>query len=149
VGLSQFSSSCYRDSCDKQEKFHSERSEESAVRRREYKFWVYIMASKSRRLYTGVTSKLHNRVWQHKTGEFEGFTSRYNVHRLVYWASFDDVRNAIDREKQIKGWDRAKKVALIESMNPLWEDLAAKWYTRHRFQPETADSSTSLRSVSE
>ncbi len=64
---------------------------------------------------------------EHKSGEFEGFASEYHCNRLVYWESFDYVQKAIGREKQLKGWRRAKKIALIEAMNPRWEDLAEKW----------------------
>jgi putative endonuclease len=99
--------------------------------RREYRFYVYIMRSASRRaLYIGMTNNLHKRVWQHKNHVFEGFSDRYNVARLVYWESFDDVRNAIDREKQIKRWRREKKLWLIAQLNPEWRDLAAEWYVK-------------------
>ena len=91
-------------------------------------FYVYMMASANRVLYIGVTNSLQRRVWQHKYGDVEGFTSKYRVTNLVYWESFDDVRNAINREKELKGWRRAKKVALIEEGNPKWKDLAAGWY---------------------
>ncbi len=93
-------------------------------------FYVYIMASKNRVLYIGVTNSVTKRVWQHKFGEIEGFTKQYKVTRLVHWESFDDVRNAIDREKELKGWTRAKKIALIEERNPKWRDLAEDWYRR-------------------
>ena len=94
---------------------------------REYCFWVYIMASKSRRLYTGMTNNITARVSQHKSGKAEAFTKKYRINRLVYYEEYRYVRNTIRREKQIKGLDRAKRVALIESMNPTWEDLAADW----------------------
>ena len=94
---------------------------------REYRFYVYIMASKSRRIYTGVTNNIGRRVKQHKAGEIEGFTQRYKINRLVYYEVFQLVGNAIHREKEIKGWDRAKRVALIERENPTWDDLAADW----------------------
>ncbi len=89
---------------------------------------VYIVASKSRTLYTGMTNNLYKRVFQHKNDLLPGFTSRYNIHRLVYFATYPDVISAINREKQIKGWSRAKKIELIEFENPLWEDLAEHWY---------------------
>jgi|SRR5579864_2414494 len=99
--------------------------------RREYCFYVYIMQSASRRvLYIGMTNNLHKRVFQHKTHAFEGFTDDYNAIRLVYWESFDDVRNAIDREKQLKRWRREKKIRLVERKNPAWRDLAADWNAR-------------------
>jgi putative endonuclease len=90
-------------------------------------FCVYIMASRSRVLYTGVTNNIRARVQQHKTKLVPGFTSRYDVTRLVYAEQTDDVRAAIGREKQIKGWLRAKKIALIESENPEWRDLSDDW----------------------
>ncbi len=99
-------------------------------------FAVYIMASKSRRLYTGMTNNLRNRVFQHKNDLLEGFTKQYKIHRLVYFENYSQVLNAIDREKEIKGWRREKKIALIESVNPTWEDLADHWYDRHRYAPE-------------
>ena len=97
--------------------------------RREHRYSVYIMQSSSRRaLYIGMTSALKERVFKHKEGVFDGFTKKYGVSRLVYFESFDDVRNAIDREKQLKGWRRAKKIALIERVHPQWKDLSAEWY---------------------
>jgi putative endonuclease len=93
----------------------------------EWRFWVYIMASKSRRIYTGVTNDIERRVKEHKSGEIEGFTQRYKVNRLVYRERFRYIGNAIAREKEIKGWDRARRVALIESVNPTWEDLSLEW----------------------
>lgn len=97
--------------------------------RREYRFYVYILQSSSRRvLYIGMTNNLHRRVFQHKTHEFRGFTLDYDAVRLVYWESFDDVRSAIDREKQLKNWRREKKLKLIATMNPEWKDLAADWF---------------------
>ena len=90
-------------------------------------YYAYIMASKSRRLYTGITSNLEGRVYQHKHKLVDGFTARYNINRLVYYETTNDVHAAIAREKQIKGWLRAKKIALIESVNPKWEDLSEAW----------------------
>jgi putative endonuclease len=107
--------------------------------RPEKRYYVYIMASKSRVLYVGVTGFLYARVMQHKRGEVEGFTRRYNVNRLVYFEVFQYVNNAIARETEIKKWRRAKKVALIEKNNPTWEDLAADW--GRTIEPPTADSS--------
>jgi len=98
----------------------------TAKERRSY--CVYIMGSLSGTLYVGFTSNLHKRVFQHKFHQIEGFTSKYGIERLVYWASFDDVHKALAREKQLKGWSRAKKIALIESRNPQWLDLAKEWY---------------------
>jgi putative endonuclease len=93
----------------------------------EKRFSVYIMSSLSRRIYTGVTNNLFRRVMQHKSGEVEGFTQRYRINRLVYYERFRYVNNAIAREKQIKGLDRAKRVMLIERGNPTWDDLAEEW----------------------
>lgn len=95
--------------------------------RREKKYYVYILASKTRRLYTGITSALGRRVAQHKQKLFPGFTAKYNIDRLVYFEVFKNVWNALGREKEIKGWVRKKKVALIESINPRWRDLSEDW----------------------
>ena len=85
---------------------------------------VYILASqKNGTLYIGVTGNPVGRVWQHREGWFEGFTKRYGVTRLVWYAAFDDVTAAITREKQIKKWRRAWKLRLIEAANPYWRDL--------------------------
>lgn len=88
---------------------------------------VYIMASASLNLYTGITSNLPRRVWQHRQKQPKGFTSKYNINRLVYYETFADVRSAIQREKQIKGWLRKRKIALIESVNRDWKDLSQGW----------------------
>ena len=91
-------------------------------------YFVYMMQSSSRQaLYTGVTSKLEVRVRKHKAGEYEGFTRDYKCDRLVYFEKFSDMRDAIGREKQLKGWSRAKKEALIRTMNPDWRDLSSEW----------------------
>ena len=89
-----------------------------------HQYYVYIMASYSRVLYVGVTNDLCRRVYQHKHKLVEGFTSRYNVNQLLYYEATSDVKSAIAREKQIKGWRRDKKTALIESQNPKWIDLS-------------------------
>jgi putative endonuclease len=96
----------------------------------ERRYCVYIMASKSRVIYVGVTGFLMARVLRHKAGEGGAFTSKYRVHRLVYFHSFQNVGDAIARETEIKGWRREKKVALIHADNPTWEDLAAGWGRR-------------------
>jgi len=90
-------------------------------------YFVYIMSSQRRVLYVGISSNLPLRVWQHRTGALEGFTSKYNVTQLVYYECFQNVRDAIHREKEIKGWIRQKKIALIESVNPKWKDFSARW----------------------
>jgi len=89
-----------------------------------HSYFVYIVASKSRVLYIGMTGRIDRRIWEHKNDLIEGFSKQYRCHRLVYRESFGDVRKAIDREKQLKRWSRAKKVWLIERVNPTWEDLA-------------------------
>jgi putative endonuclease len=101
-------------------------------------YYVYMLGSRSRTLYTGVTNRLLERVKQHREGTFPGFTSQYRIHRLVYFETYRDVKAAIAREKQIKGLARAKKMALIEARNPAWEDLAAEWFAPY---PRKADSS--------
>jgi len=85
------------------------------------------MTNRSRTLYAGVTNDLERRVYEHKSGLVPGFTSRYSITVLVYYESFSDINEAIAREKQIKGRLRARKVALVESMNPEWRDLAREW----------------------
>jgi putative endonuclease len=95
--------------------------------REEKRYYVYIMASRSLTLYTGVTGDIYHRVLQHKAGEIEGFTKKYQINRLVYYETFKYVNNAIAREKQIKAWTRSKRLALIKTMNPTWQDLAEGW----------------------
>ena len=95
---------------------------------RDRNYDVYIMASASRTLYTGATSDLEHRVFQHRHKLLGGFTARYNINRLVYYEVSREVRAAITREKQIKNWSRKKKVALIESVNRDWNDLSAAWH---------------------
>ncbi len=87
-------------------------------------YYVYIMTNRSRTLYVGVTNSLERRVYEHKHMLKEGFTRRYTIDRLVYYEASSDVRSAISREKQIKGWTRPKKVAIVESHNPRWRDLS-------------------------
>ncbi len=91
-------------------------------------YYVYIMTNRSKTLYTGMTGHVRQRVWQHKNHVNDGFTAKYKIDRLVYYERFADVRAAISREKEIKGWLRMKKMKLIVSMNPEWKDLAADWY---------------------
>jgi putative endonuclease len=87
-------------------------------------YFVYLMASRSRVLFTGVTNDLNRRVAEHKAGTVPGFTRKYNLTRLVYFEETSNIRAAIEREKEIKGWRRAKKVVLIESVNADWLDLS-------------------------
>jgi putative endonuclease len=87
-------------------------------------FYVYILASqRSGTLYVGVTSNLTKRVYEHKSGLADGFTKQYGVHRLVYYEIAEDAEAALTRERQIKKWNRAWKLRLIEEHNPEWEDL--------------------------
>ena len=91
-------------------------------------YYVYILANRSHTIYTGVTNDLEYRVAQHKAEvNRQSFTARYNITRLVYWEEFSSVNDAIEWEKRIKGWVRAKKVALIQERNTYWRDLAADW----------------------
>ena len=96
-------------------------------------FWTYIIGSRSGTLYIGMTNNIERRMREHKAGEFEGFASKYRCNRLVYYEKYDDVTKAIGREKQLKGWTRAKKIALIERLNPRWFDLAESWGAEMRF----------------
>jgi putative endonuclease len=84
-----------------------------------------------------MTNNLERGMREHKSGEFEGFAREYHCNRLVYWEGFDDVLKAISREKQLKGWRRSKKIALIESVNPRWQDLAEKWGAEMAFARES------------
>jgi putative endonuclease len=90
-------------------------------------YYVYIMTNASKTLYTGVTNDLERRVREHKAQVGSGFTTKYHVTRLAYYETYGDIHQAIAREKQIKGWLRAKKVALIEAQNPSWRDLSLDW----------------------
>ncbi len=102
-----------------------------------YKFWVYILSSHSGTLYVGITGFFDRRIDQHKCDSIEGFTKKYQCHRLVYFESYQDVQIAISREKQIKRWGREKKIALIEKMNPRWLDLAENWGWEMRFRGQS------------
>ena len=91
-------------------------------------YYVYMLTNKTNRvLYTGITGNLERRLFEHKNELADGFTKKYHVHKLVYFETTTDVRAAIEREKQIKGWTRAKKDALIEGTNPQWSDLSSSW----------------------
>jgi putative endonuclease len=113
---------------------------------REKWFYVYIMASISGTLYTGVSNSVCTRSEQHQDGVGSEFTSRYGVDRLVYWERFKYVNNAIAREKQIKSWRRSKKVALIESLNPSWRDLSKDFGKEFKPEVRSGDRDSSLRS---
>jgi putative endonuclease len=91
-------------------------------------YYVYIMANRSGTLYAGVTSDLERRVFEHKNKTIPGFTSRYKVNMLVYFEETNDVRAALAREKQIKGWRKARKIALVQAVYPTFSDLSAEWF---------------------
>lgn len=91
-------------------------------------YYVYIMTNKSRTLYTGITNNLRKRVFEHKNKSIKGFTSKYNIAILVFYEYSMDVNAAIRKEKQIKGWKRQKKIDLIQSQNPNWNDLSDGWF---------------------
>jgi putative endonuclease len=93
-------------------------------------YYVYILTSDTGTLYIGVTHDLLRRSYEHKHGLVEGFTKKYRVHRLVYYEETSDVENAIAREKQLKKWRRSKKMDLIKSANPKWQDLSEDWFDR-------------------
>ncbi len=95
-------------------------------------FYMYIVSNRSKTLYTGFTGNLKKRVYEHKTGAFDGFTKRYKIDRLVYFERFKYANNGIGREKQVKRWTRVKKIQLVVSMNPTWKDLAEDWYPELR-----------------
>ena len=90
-------------------------------------YYVYIMTNRSGTLYIGVTNNLEKRVYEHKSGQMPGFSKSYKTDRLVYFEANSDVIAAITREKQLKGWLRDKKLGLIKSLNPCFEDLSRKW----------------------
>jgi putative endonuclease len=102
-------------------------------------YFTYIMASRSHTLYVGVTGNLRKRIFEHKWKEHDGFTARYNCDRLVWFERFSDVHLAIQREKELKGLTRAKKIALIQSSNPTWIDLS-----KDRYDLEPADLKRAL-----
>ena len=103
------------------------------------KYYVYIMTNKSRTLYTGVTNDLERRVYEHKNKLIDGFTRKYNITLLVWYEDFDNVVEAIEAEKKIKGWRRSKKIELVDSINPEWNDLASGW-----FEPVTLSAAKGL-----
>jgi putative endonuclease len=94
------------------------------MRRRDHHYFVYLMASRTHVLYCGMTNSLDRRVSEHKVGTNPGFTSDYRCERLVWFERYQYVRNGIKREKEIKTWTRARKIALIEEQNPSWSDLS-------------------------
>ena len=91
-------------------------------------YFVYILSNwDDSVLYIGVTNNLSRRLYEHRNHLVDGFTKKYNVHKLIYFEFTNDVNSAISREKQLKGWTRKKKIALIEKTNPEWKDLSAEW----------------------
>jgi putative endonuclease len=113
-----------------------------AVRFHQRQYFVYVMSNRTHTLYIGMTNNLVRRVFEHKHKLLKGFTARYSLDRLVYFEETTDVQEAIAREKQLKGWLRSKKEALIESTNPRWQDLSISW-----FQPKKSlRADPSLRS---
>jgi len=104
-------------------------------------YCVYILASRSRNLYTGVTNNLHRRIVEHREELVRGFTSKYKIFRLVHFEVFTDIRHAIAREKEIKGWRREKKIWLIQKSNPLWQDLAAEFFEERKQQTQRCTGS--------
>jgi putative endonuclease len=115
----------------------------------ERRYYVYLMASRSLNLYTGITDNINRRALEHKNGAFDGFTKRYNINRLVYYEVFKYVDNAIARERQIKAWTRAKSIALIKSLNPTWQDLSEGWGEKTELQipPFVRDDNKSSESA--
>jgi putative endonuclease len=97
-------------------------------------YYVHIMASRSRTLYTGTTNSLYHRVLQLKSGEIDGFIKKYNINRLVYYEMFEYIANALAGEKQVKASTRAKRLVLIKSINPTWQDLAENWEGKAQLQ---------------
>ncbi len=91
------------------------------------RYFVYILSNASRTLYIGFTNDLERRVHEHRAKQMEGFTRKYNVTLLMHAEEFSQVGDALAREKELKGWSRAKKIALIEAENPRWDDLSAEW----------------------
>jgi putative endonuclease len=102
-------------------------SEESKKLNMKKQYYVYILTNYSKTLYTGMTNNLARRIYEHKNKIIKGFASRYKLNKLVYFEITDEVRTAILREKQIKGWLRKKKIDLIEKENPSWKDLSEDW----------------------
>jgi putative endonuclease len=106
-------------------------------------YYAYIVASRSRTLSIGFTSDISKRTFQHKEKTYEGFSATYNCNRLVWFERFGDVVQAIQREKQLKGWTRIKKISLIESANPTWVDLSDTWHPHFSATSRLAKSATS------
>ena len=114
-------------------------------------YWVYMLTNRWKNvLYTGVTNSLEKRIWQHRNKAVPGFTKKYNCDRLVHFEEYDRIEQAIAREKEVKGWVRIKKNALVNAKNPEWNDLAADWYPDELRTDEGGPSlSTQLRMTEE
>jgi putative endonuclease len=97
-------------------------------------YFVYVLASRSHNLYTGLTNHLERRILEHRQGLVPGFTKRYGIHRLVHFEAFGEIRSAIAREKKIKSWSRKKRIVLIEAHNPTWADLAESLFPESKKQ---------------
>ncbi|MEO1023792.1 MAG: GIY-YIG nuclease family protein [Bacteroidota bacterium] len=92
-------------------------------------YYVYMLSNASKMIYIGMTNNLTRRIYEHRNKLLKGYTQKYNLHDLVYYEETDDVGRAIEREKQLKGWKRNRKVKLIEAVNPGWKDLAERWFS--------------------
>lgn len=112
------------------------RTRNTSLMREPKTYFVYIMTNRSKTLYTGITNSLVRRVREHKSGIGSSFTCKYRIDRLVYFERFEDVRNAIEREKEIKSWHRIRKIALIVAVNPAWKDLSLEWLGKNPFAPD-------------
>jgi len=108
-------------------------------------YFVYVLSNKRGSLYTGVTNDLARRLYEHKNKLFKGFTEKYNITSLVYFETTDDITAAIAREKQIKGLLRSKKVELIKTLNPGWEDLSRDWFSSSYKNTSPPPDSSSFR----
>jgi putative endonuclease len=116
-------------------------------------YWVYIMSSETRTIYIGTTNDLRRRIWEHRENILPGFTRRYRCHALVFHETYPDPHSAIAREKQLKGWNRDKKNALIFGMNPQWKDLSDELFPEltapHRLRPDPSTALGMTNRVSE
>lgn len=95
---------------------------------RDYNYFVYIVTNKSKTLYIGVTNNLERRMYEHKHKMFKGFSEKYNINKLIHQEYFNNINEAIAREKQLKGWRREKKIKLINEFNSEWKDLSEGWF---------------------
>jgi putative endonuclease len=113
---------------------------------RNHDYWVYILTNRRcNTLYIGITNNIALRLWQHRYGEMEGFAKRYHLNQLVWVEHFRNVNDAIACEKKLKGWRRARKIALIEKMNPRWLDLSDEWEQQPKFYDRPWNTEEMLR----